>query len=151
VLRHLAAVWENHTVRLDDMASETRWPDYCRDVLAQTDVRSVVSYQLFTGPRRFGALNFYGDTPHAFTPQSLEVGLIHATHIAIAWQMLTRDQQFRSALASRDVIGQAKGIIMERFKVDAVHAFDLLKRLSQEANTPLADVAERLVDPDHRR
>lgn len=145
----LAAAWENHTVLVDDVAAETRWPDYCRDVLAQTDVRSVVSFQLFTGPKLFGALNFYADGPGAFTAQSLEIGLMYATHAAIVWQMLLRDQQFRSALASRDVIGQAKGIIMERFDVDAAHAFDLLKQLSQDANTPLVEVAEQLVDRDH--
>ena len=53
--------------------------------------------------------------------------------------------QFRSALASRDVIGQAKGIIMERFDVDAVRAFEMLRRLSQDSNTPVADVARRLI------
>ena len=71
-------------------------------------------------------------------------GLIFATHTALAWNMLRRDEQFRSALASRDVIGQAKGMLMERFGIDAVRAFDLLKRLSQDSNTPLHEVAERL-------
>lgn len=145
----LAAAWENHTVRVDDVAVDTRWPDYCHDVLAQTDVRSVLSFQLFTGPELFGALNFYAAAPRAFTPQSVEIGLMYATHTAIVWQMLLRDQQFRSALASRDVIGQAKGILMERFDVDATQAFDLLRRLSQETNTPLVEVAERLVDIEH--
>ena len=62
--------------------------------------------------------------------------------------MLRRDQQFRSALASRDVIGQAKGMLMERFGVNALHAFELLKRLSQDSNVPLHDIAERLVSGD---
>jgi AmiR/NasT family two-component response regulator len=53
--------------------------------------------------------------------------------------------QFDSALASRDVIGQAKGILMERFKVDAVRAFELLTKLSQDTNTPLRIVAQRVV------
>ena len=70
--------------------------------------------------------------------------MIFATHTALAWNMLRRDEQFRSALASRDVIGQAKGMLMERFGIDAVRAFDLLKRLSQDSNTPLHEVAERL-------
>jgi AmiR/NasT family two-component response regulator len=51
------------------------------------------------------------------------------------------DEQYRSALASRDVIGQAKGVLMERFSVDAVQAFDLLSRLSQQPNTALVDDA----------
>lgn len=145
----LAAAWENHTVRVDDLARETRWPDYSREVLAQTDVRSVLSFELFTGPKLSGALNFYAVEPNAFTPQGVEIGLIFATHTAIAWQMLLRDAQFRSGLASRDIIGQAKGIIMERFDVDAAHAFDLLKRLSQDTNTPLVEVAGQLVARNH--
>jgi AmiR/NasT family two-component response regulator len=53
--------------------------------------------------------------------------------------------QFRSALASRDVIGQAKGMIMERFSIDAVHAFELLKKLSQQSNTRIVEIASNLV------
>jgi hypothetical protein len=51
----------------------------------------------------------------------------------------------KSALASRDVIGQAKGMIMERLSVDAVGAFQMLTRLSQQTNTPVAVVATHIV------
>jgi AmiR/NasT family two-component response regulator len=51
-----------------------------------------------------------------------------------------------SRLASRDVIGQGKGIVMERFGVDATHAFGMLAAISQDTNTPLRDLAARLVD-----
>ena len=54
-----------------------------------------------------------------------------------------------SALASRDIIGQAKGMIMERFAIDAVQAFELLRKLSQDTNTPLARLAADLVHKDH--
>jgi AmiR/NasT family two-component response regulator len=64
---------------------------------------------------------------------------------------MRRHEQFRSALASRDLIGQAKGILMERFDLNAVTAFDLLRKLSQESNTKLVDVADRLVNRDRRR
>ena len=68
-----------------------------------------------------------------------------ATHAAVA--LIANDErlQFQSALASRDVIGQAKGMIMERFDVDAVRAFELLKSLSQNSNTRLAVVAQEIV------
>jgi AmiR/NasT family two-component response regulator len=66
----------------------------------------------------------------------------------LAWHLGLRDREFRRALASRDVIGQAKGILMERFGIDAVRAFELLKRLSQESNTAVVDIAERLVNAD---
>lgn len=140
----LAAVWEHHTIRVDDLAVEERWPRYRASAIELTPIRSVVSFRVFAGEPASGALNFFADQPHAFTEDAIELGLIFATHAAIAWGMQRRDEQFRSALASRDVIGQAKGMLMERFDVDAVQAFDLLKRLSQDANTPLHDIARRL-------
>lgn len=73
----------------------------------------------------------------------------HATHIALAWSMMRRQDQFRSALASRDIIGQAKGVIMERFDLDAVEAFELLTRLSQQSNTRVVDIAAALIDSEH--
>ena len=63
--------------------------------------------------------------------------------------MLRRQEQFRSVLASRDIIGQAKGILMGRFDINAVAAFDLLRKISQESNTKIVDVARRLVSLDH--
>jgi hypothetical protein len=140
----LEAAWQQHTMRVDDLTLEHRWPRFARDTLSDTAVRSILSFQLFKDRDRMGALNFYGDHAGAFDDDSVEVGLILATNVAVAWNLLARDEQFRSALATRDVIGQAKGILMERFGVDAAAAFELLRRLSQESNTPLATIARRL-------
>jgi GAF domain-containing protein len=145
----LDAAWEHHTVHISDLAGEQRWPDYRRDAIEKTPIRSVLSFELFVNNGTLAALNFYSETPRVFTDESSELGLIFAAHTALAWRILLRDEQFRSALASRDIIGQAKGIIMERFGVDAVQAFNLLTRLSQESNTKLIEVAQRLVDSDH--
>jgi AmiR/NasT family two-component response regulator len=71
------------------------------------------------------------------------------SHVALAWSMMRRQDQFRSALASRDMIGQAKGVIMERFNLDAVEAFELLTRLSQQSNTKVIDIARALIDGEH--
>lgn len=95
------------------------------------------------------ALNFYAEAPRAFSAESVELGTVYATHIALAWSMLRRQDQFRSALASRDVIGQAKGVIMERFNLDSVEAFELLRRLSQQSNIRLVDIAAALIDSEH--
>lgn len=145
----LSAAWEQHTIVVDDLAVDQRWPRYRHDALQRTNVRSVMSFRLFSGQRTVGALNFYADRPGVFGDDAIEVALVYATHAAIAWDVQRRDEQFRSALASRDIIGQAKGMLMERFNIDAVQAFDLLKRLSQDGNTPLVDIARRLVDSDH--
>ncbi|CAJ1507859.1 GAF and ANTAR domain-containing protein [[Mycobacterium] holstebronense] len=141
----LAAAWKHHVIRLDDICSEERWQLYCREVAATTPIRSVLAFEIFTGDGTTGALNFYSQSANVFDDDSVELGLVLATHAALAWHMVRRDEQFRSALASRDVIGQAKGMLMERFDIDALQAFELLKRLSQTSNTPLAEVAQQLV------
>jgi ANTAR domain/GAF domain len=145
----LSAAWEHHIMRIDDLAAEMRWPDYRQDVLAQTPVRSVLSFELAVSPDTLTALNFYAERPGAFNAESVELGMIFATHTALAWRMLSRDEQFRSALAVRDIIGQAKGILMERFNLDAVEAFNLLTQFSQENNSNVAELAQRLVNEEH--
>lgn len=110
----------------------------------------MLSFQMFADHKTMGALNFYAEQPDAFDDAAVEIGVIYATHGALAWRMLRRDREFRSALASRDLIGQAKGMIMERFGIDAVQAFELLKRLSQSTNTPVVDVARQLVEAERR-
>lgn len=144
----VSAAWEHQTMVIDDLAVDHRWPKYRRDALAQTPIRSVVSFELFVDHGAMSALNFYAESAGSFDAESREVGMIFATHVALGWMMLRREEQFRSALASRDVIGQAKGMIMERFNVDAVRAFELLQRLSQETNTKLVDLAQRLIETD---
>ena len=112
-------------------------------------VRSSLSIQLYVSDLDMGALNLYSDRPHAFDDETCNLAHILATHAAVAISGARRSSQFRSALASRDIIGQAKGMLMERFDVDAVRAFDLIRKLSQNTNTRLSDVAERLVHAEH--
>jgi AmiR/NasT family two-component response regulator len=69
-----------------------------------------------------------------------------ATHAATALLAADRQTQFESALASRDVIGQAKGMLMERFKIDAVRAFALMTQLSQDNNVKLRTIAQQIVE-----
>lgn len=141
----LAAAWDHHTVVIDDVGAERRWPRFARDAAASTPIRSILSFELAVNPTAMTALNFYAESPHAFDADAREIGLIFATNTALAWTIMRRDLQFQSALASRDTIGQAKGMLMERYRIDAVQAFELLKRLSQQTNAKLADVAARLI------
>ncbi len=147
----LSAAWQHATIHIDDLEHDDRWPRYRRDVLDQTPIRSILAFELFASEKITGALNFFAERPHAFTEESVELGLIFATHISLAWAALRRQEQFRSALASRDVIGQAKGMIMERYRVDAVQAFELLKQLSQRSNSRLVEVAQGLIDAEFPR
>ncbi|OBH67385.1 response regulator receiver protein [Mycobacterium mantenii] len=145
----LTAAWEHHIMHIADLYVDQRWLRYRRYALEQTPIRSVLSFELFIDGSSMAALNFYADAPRAFSAESVELGTVYATHIALAWSMMRRQDQFRSALASRDTIGQAKGVIMERFNLDAVEAFELLTRLSQQSNTRLVDIAAALIDAEH--
>lgn len=132
-------------VRTDDFEHEQRWPEYSRAV-CELGVRSGLSFKLYTGDRTAGALNVFSSRPHAFAPESEAVGSVLAAHAAAAILASREGELLQSALISRDIIGQAKGIIMERFNVDAVRAFEMLRKLSQEMNVRLATIAQRVVD-----
>ncbi|WP_445168788.1 GAF and ANTAR domain-containing protein [Mycolicibacterium sp. Dal123E01] len=147
----LSAAWQQSVIHVRDLGADFRWPRYRLGAITQTPVRSLLCFQMFADHKTMGALNFYADQPQAFDDGAVEIGVIYATHAALAWRLLRRDQEFRSALASRDIIGQAKGMVMERFQIDAVQAFELLKKLSQNSNTPLVQVARQLVDAERRR
>lgn len=145
----ITALRDHHTVHIADMATETRWPQFTRHA-TDMGVGSLLSFQLFVQLKNLGALNLYGLKAHAFTDDSIDFGRVLAQHAAVAMIGAEAEDQFKTALGSRDVIGQAKGILMERFDIDALAAFELLQRLSQRTNTPLRDIAQQVVDNPQR-
>jgi hypothetical protein len=142
----LTAAWDEKTIHVKNLETDERFPLYARDVLAESPVRSVMSFQMWIAGETMGALNVYAETANAFDDETRAVGLVFATHSSVAWNAARRDEQFKKALASRDVIGQAKGMLMERYGVNAIQAFDLLRRLSQDSNTPLVQIAADVVE-----
>jgi transcriptional regulator with GAF, ATPase, and Fis domain len=141
----LTAAWQEKIVHVPDLENDERFPLYRRDALAETPIRSIMAFQMFIADENMGALNVYAEKPGAFDADSRAIGLVFAAHTSVAWNTARREDQFKRALASRDVIGQAKGMIMERYGVDAVQAFDLLRKLSQDSNVPLIRIATDLV------
>lgn len=138
-------------VRCDDLRNDPRWPRFGKSAAAE-GVRSVLSLQLYTHGTSRGALNLMSGRPNAFPVEAEAFAGMIATHAATALVAHHNEIQFRSALASRDTIGQAKGMVMERSGINAVQAFELLVKLSQSSNTRLVDIAAELVarGPDHR-
>jgi GAF domain-containing protein len=145
----LESIWNLYTVRVDDYESETRWPSFVAALIEQTPVRSSLSIQLYTNENELGTLNLYSERAGAFTPPVEEIALTLAAHAAIGLASARRGDELQSALASRDIIGQAKGMVMERFGVPAGAAFTMLAKLSQESNTPLYEIARKLVFTEH--
>jgi GAF domain-containing protein len=141
----VTALREHHTVHIDDMSTDTRWPQFARQA-TELGVHSLLSFQLFVRSETLGALNLYSDQAGGFSEDSIEVGTIVAQHAAVAMIGATDENHFHAALASRDVIGQAKGILMHRDKLTGLQAFATLTRASKDTNIKLVDIANWLVD-----
>ncbi|NYE38610.1 transcriptional regulator with GAF, ATPase, and Fis domain [Nocardioides cavernae] len=145
----LDAVWERHIVRSRDLAADRRWPTWGPRVADATEARSIVCYQLFTNEDRIGALNLYSRSLDAFDDRTVEEGYAIAAHVSIAVAASQEVDALTQGLASRTVIGQATGMLMERYDLDPARAFSVLSRMSQEGNIKLRTLAEQIVE--HRR
>jgi GAF domain-containing protein len=139
----LDAMWKQQTVRVDDLAADPRWPVLGPRAAAR-GVGSMLCLQLFVHEDTLGALDLLAHAKAAFTDESEHIGLLLASHAAIAVADAQKLEHATIALASRDIIGQAKGILMERFKLTADQAFDVLAKVSQDANRKVYAVAEDL-------
>ena len=100
--------------------------------------------QLFVHRGTLGALDLLAGASSAFTNESAHVGLLLASHAAIAAADAQHFEHVSSAPVNRDVIGQAKGILMERFKITSDQAFVVLAKVSQDSNCKLVAVDEEL-------
>ncbi len=139
------AALDEIVVRTDDFRNEPRFPNYAPQVV-KLGVLSALSFKLYTADRTAGALNLFGFKPRLWDVEAETTGMVLAAHAAAAILASRQGDQLQSALSTRDRIGQAKGIIMERFGIDDVRAFGMLRQLSQDTNMKLIDVAQRVID-----
>jgi GAF domain-containing protein len=139
----LNAIWQQETVRVNDLGSDPRWP-VLGPRAAERGVGSMLCLQLFVHRDTLGALDLLSHAKWAFTDESEHVGLLLASHAAIAAADAQHFENVTSALVNRDVIGQAKGILMERFKITSDQAFAVLAKVSQDTNRKVSAVAEDL-------
>lgn len=141
----LVAAGGDSIVRSADLRSDERWPLFAAGAV-ERGVHSILSFQLYTHEKGAGALNLFGRAPRVFDSESETTGAMLATQAAVAIIADDHHHQFQSALASRDLIGQAKGMIMERYGIDAVAAFNMIRKLSQDTNEKVTHVAQRIVE-----
>ncbi|GAB3734364.1 GAF and ANTAR domain-containing protein [Amycolatopsis oliviviridis] len=141
----LDAIADHQSYRTGDLTTEDRWPAFTL-AAAETGVRSMLSYRLFVSETTLGALNLYSRGVCAFSDRTQREGEIFASHSAIALIGAQTEAHLHSALVHRDVIGMAKGILMNHHGIGPVEAFRLLVEASQAANLKLHQVATWLVD-----
>jgi ANTAR domain-containing protein/GAF domain-containing protein len=146
----LQAAVEDALIRCSDLQHDERWPTFAGAALA-AGIRSVLSFQLYTNRGGAGALNLLSREPNTVDSEGEVIGAMLATHAAGLMVMVNRRKEFDSALASRDLIGQAKGILMHKFSIDSVRAFELMVRQSQNSNTPVRTIAQQIIDAYTRR
>lgn len=144
----LSAIREHEVFRTDDLTTESRWPQFGARAFDDTGIRSIMGFRLFAERDTYGALNIYSRQPNAFDDDAEAVGAVLAAHASVALATAREREHLQEALRSRDVIGQAKGILMTRGNIDEDRAFDILRQASQRMNIKLREVAARVVDPD---
>lgn len=141
----LDSIRTQETVSSPDLLHEPRWPVWAPRVAEELGVRSMLCFQLFTSAESLGAMNLYSEDVDAFDEQDRAVGLALAAHVAVALAASRAIDTRDLAIVSRTVIGQAEGILMERYDLTAAKAFAVLRRVSQDSQTKVAVVAAELV------
>jgi len=142
----LDAIREHEVFETGDFTTESRWPRFSTEVVKRTGVRSALSTRLYSREQTLGALNLYGQARDAFDDEDRSIAAIFAAHAAVALRAAQQHQQLVEAVATRDIIGQAKGILMARQGVDDAAAFEILRDGSNRMHRKLRDVARRVVE-----
>lgn len=131
-------------VLVDDIRHDQRWPRYAPRAV-ELGLRSQLGLHLYDDGRTIGGLNLYSTSSDEVDPDAVLAARLFATHASIALGHARKEHQLTEAIASRKVIGQAIGIVMERYQVDEDRAFQFLVRASSTSNHKLRDVARELV------
>ncbi|WP_457206134.1 GAF and ANTAR domain-containing protein [Nocardioides sp. P5_C9_2] len=139
------AMRESPVVVVDDIRHDQRWPHYTPPAVA-AGLRAQMAVRLYHEEETIGALNMYSTDSTVINPDALEAAELFAAHAALALGRARREAQLHEALDSRKVIGQAIGLVMERYAIDEDRAFGFLVRASSTGNVKLRDVAREVVD-----
>jgi len=133
-------------VAVPDLAKDAPWPRWAAGVVERTGVRSYLGFRLFVERDSIGMLNLYAYEPDAFDHEDRLDGLVAAAHAAVALSATVQQDQMHTAITSRQLIGEATGILRERFSLTSDQAFAVLKRLSSQHNIKLFAVAQQVVE-----
>ena len=125
------------------LAEDTRFPRYA-PVAVSYGIQAQAGIRLFDAPASNGALNLYSEEPDSFEGFDA-VSQLFAHQSAVALAYARHVGNLENAVKSRQIVGQAVGIMMERHQLDDARAFAFLARLSSHENIKLRDIAERII------
>jgi transcriptional regulator with GAF, ATPase, and Fis domain len=141
-----ATIEEEQVFRIANMAEAgDRWPRYA-PAARGLGIGSAMGFWLFTEDENLGALNLYSSRPDAFGERTEHVGWLLASHAAVAFASARNEAHLRDAMDTRQDIGEALGILMERRKITEEQAFDLLREQSQSRNVKLRALARQITE-----
>ena len=139
--------WPGRTLTRSDLADEDeRWPCWAKEVAALGIVSLLISELTRADGRRIGAIAAYWNQRRSFTHDDIAFMAIFARHATLALSYSWRETGLSLALDTRKLIGQAQGILMERYGLGEARAFEVLRRYSQDRNIKLRDVATHLTE-----
>ncbi|WP_407657623.1 GAF and ANTAR domain-containing protein [Kribbella turkmenica] len=141
----VTALTEGVVVHVADVDNETRWPVWAERLPAER-FGSALHVPMYAGAELVGVLSLFNTEPHAFSADDEAIAHILARHASVAVASARDGEAMAAAVDARKLVGQAMGILMERFDLDEPRAFEILKRYSQEHNLKLRDVAQELID-----
>jgi GAF domain-containing protein len=142
----LEAALDRRIVYGTGLASDPRWPAWGPRAVRVYGINSVLCLQLFTSSETLGTLSLYSRARGAFGPQERDDAVATAAHVAVAIASARQADRLSAAIDTRTVIGQACGILMERFQLGAQQAFDVLARISSQKNVKIREIARELID-----
>lgn len=141
----ISALGDVISVIVDDTTTDRRWPAWA-GLVAGAGVRSLLNVRLWTSTSTLGTLNLYSREPNKFSADDQAVAHVLARHAAVAIGSARKERHLWQAVDARKRIGQAQGILMERYDLTADKAFAVLLRYSQDKNIKLRVVADQLVE-----
>lgn len=140
---------EKEAAQIDaDLTAHSQWPTLAARIVGETPVRGSMGFRLLVDHRKVGALNLFSDAPNVFGTAAAEQAIILAAFAAMAINAAIRGEQattLRHGLASNREIGKAIGMLMVLNDISETEAFELLRRVSQDTNVRIADIAAEVV------
>lgn len=144
------AMTAEEVVSMQNAHHEQRWPSYIRQAL-ELGLRSQLGVRLVSSQHGVVGLNLYSTSHDEIEPGSVGVAEHFAVHAGIALGHIREEEQLRTAIGTRTVIGTAVGIVMERFGLSRDQAFSYLVRQSSSANRKLRELAREIVEETEKK
>lgn len=136
---------EANVVRADNIRHDQRWPAFVPRAVG-LGLRSQLGVRVYVSDKTVGGLNLYSTSADVISEDSVALAHLFATQAAVALGRVRKVEELMTALETRTVIGQAVGVLIERYKLDEDRAFNFLTRVSQTNNIKLRDIAKSVVE-----